>query len=133
MANPKIAIEAILADREREVGEYRLYPLTIGRYALLEAVGSPLTDPSAKFTMMNILPTLYVCMNDVQTLKKYGPGDVQKLREDAMAWGEENVKAEDASELVSKILEELLNVNKIIRPAYISVCQETPYVDLKDR
>lgn len=112
MSNPHIAIEAILADREREVGEYRLYPLTIGRYALLEAVGSPLTDPNAKFTMMNILPTLYVCMNDVQTLKKYGPGDVQKLREDAMAWGEESVKAEDASELVSKILEELLNVNK---------------------
>ena len=30
-------------------------------------------------------------------------------------------------------IEELLNVNKIIRPAYMSVCNETPYVDLKDR
>ena len=30
-------------------------------------------------------------------------------------------------------IEELLNVNKIIRPAYMSVCQETPYVNLEER
>ena len=30
-------------------------------------------------------------------------------------------------------IEELLNVKKIIRPAYISVCEETPYINLKDR
>ena len=30
-------------------------------------------------------------------------------------------------------IEELLNVNKIIRPAYMSVCDETPYVNLGDR
>ena len=30
-------------------------------------------------------------------------------------------------------IEELLNVNKIIRPAYMSVCEEAPYVDLNDR
>ena len=30
-------------------------------------------------------------------------------------------------------IEELLNVNKIIRPAYMSVCKETPYADIKDR
>lgn len=30
-------------------------------------------------------------------------------------------------------IEELLNVNKIIRPAYMSVCKEVPYEDIKDR
>ena len=30
-------------------------------------------------------------------------------------------------------IEELVNVNKIIRPAYMSVCQEKPYVNLEDR
>ena len=30
-------------------------------------------------------------------------------------------------------IEELLNVKKIIRPAYMSVCKETPYVNLSDR
>ena len=30
-------------------------------------------------------------------------------------------------------IEELLNVKKIIRPAYMSVCKETPYVNLGDR
>ncbi len=30
-------------------------------------------------------------------------------------------------------IEELLNVKKIIRPAYMSVCHETPYIDLNDR
>ena len=30
-------------------------------------------------------------------------------------------------------MEELMNVNKIIRPAYMSVCSETPYTDMKDR
>ena len=30
-------------------------------------------------------------------------------------------------------MEELMNVKKIIRPAYMSVCDETPYVDMKDR
>ncbi len=30
-------------------------------------------------------------------------------------------------------MEELMNVNKIIRPAYMSVCNETPYTDMGDR
>ena len=30
-------------------------------------------------------------------------------------------------------MEELMNVNKIIRPAYMSVCNETPYTDMEDR
>ena len=30
-------------------------------------------------------------------------------------------------------IEELMNVKKIIRPAYMSVCEETPYTDLADR
>lgn len=30
-------------------------------------------------------------------------------------------------------IEELVNVNKIIRPAYMSVCEEKPYVNLEDR
>ena len=30
-------------------------------------------------------------------------------------------------------MEELMNVNKIIRPAYMSVCNETPYTEMKDR
>ena len=30
-------------------------------------------------------------------------------------------------------IEELMNVNKIIRPAYMSICEETPYIDMKDR
>ena len=30
-------------------------------------------------------------------------------------------------------IEELLNVNKIIRPAYMSICEETPYINLGDR
>ena len=30
-------------------------------------------------------------------------------------------------------IEELLNVNRIIRPAYISVCEETDYVKMEDR
>ena len=30
-------------------------------------------------------------------------------------------------------MEELMNVNKIIRPAYMSVCEETPYTEMKDR
>lgn len=30
-------------------------------------------------------------------------------------------------------MEELINVKKIIRPAYMSVCHETPYTEMKDR
>ena len=30
-------------------------------------------------------------------------------------------------------MEELMNVNKIIRPAYMSVCNETPYTDMENR
>ena len=30
-------------------------------------------------------------------------------------------------------IEELLNVNKIIRPAYMSVCKEVPYMNIEDR
>jgi len=112
MANPKIAIEAILADREKTVKDYRLYPITLGRYALLEAVGSPMVDTSKKFTMLNVIPTLFVCMNDIQALKKYGAGDVEALKADAMAWSEENLRTDDVPELVDAVLKELLGVNK---------------------
>ena len=110
--NPKIAIDALLADNEKTISEYRLYPITLGRYALLEAVGSPLVEKDAKFTMLNILPTLYICLNDIAVLKKYNSSNAEQLRQDAMTWAEDNLKTADVPELVNTILEDLLQINK---------------------
>ena len=112
MANPKIAIDAILADQEKQVKDYKLYPITLGRYALLELIGSPLVDTNAKFTMINVIPTLYICLNDIQTLKKYSSVNVEQLKSDAMAWSEDSLATADVPALVDTILKELLNVNK---------------------
>lgn len=112
MNNPKIAIDAILADQTREVKSYKLYPLTVGRYALLEAVESPLIDATQKFTMLNAIPTLFVVLNDMSVLKKYNTKNIDEMRSDSMAWSEENLASDDIPDLVKAVIDMLLDVNK---------------------
>lgn len=75
-------------------------------------IGSPLVDPNAKFTMINVIPTLYICLNDIATLKKYNTSNAEQLKADAMTWSEDSLKTADVPEIVNTILRELLEVNK---------------------
>ena len=112
MNNPKIAIDAILAAQEREVKNYKLYPITVGRYALLEAVESPLVDANSKFTMLNAIPSLYIVLNDIEQLKKYNTKNIEQLKADAMEWAEKDLDTNDLPDLVKTIIDMLLDINK---------------------
>lgn len=75
-------------------------------------IGSPLVDPNAKFTMINVIPTLYICLNEIAVLKKYNSSNAEQLKSDAMAWSEDSLKTSDVPDIISTILKELLEVNK---------------------
>lgn len=62
--------------------------------------------------MINVLPTLFICLNDIAVLKKYNSSNAEQLRQDAMTWAEDNLKTADVPDLVNTILEDLLQINK---------------------
>ena len=77
MEDPKTAVDSILetakTDKESKV---EVKPLTIARYALLELVQSPFVTPGVEFTVLNVVPTLFVMLNDVEELRGYTSANV---------------------------------------------------------
>lgn len=57
--NPVQAVDAIL-ESDFEADGLTVYSLTLGRYALLELLGSPFIDPGKKFTLAEVIPSAYV-------------------------------------------------------------------------
>ena len=70
MENPKIAIEAIV-DGEKRIADLKVYPISIGRCALLELVESPFVAKDKDFTLYNLVPTFYIMCNPKENLKGY--------------------------------------------------------------
>ena len=79
MENPKIAIEAIV-DGEKKIGDdLKVYPISIGRYALLELVESPFVAKDKDFTLYNLVPTFYIMCNPKENLKGYTRKNIEAL------------------------------------------------------
>lgn len=66
--NPKAALDAVLED-VKEVGGLKIWPLTLGRYALLELVGSPFTKPGSKLSTASLIPTFWIMTRPPEELK----------------------------------------------------------------
>lgn len=108
MTNPKAAIDTIL-EADKKLGTVEIKPLTLGRYALLELVGSPFIDKDTKFSTMNLLPTFYVMTQDYKDLVGYNSTNIGELKEKAFEWAE--TKTIDDSAL---LVEELLRKFKLV-------------------
>lgn len=101
MDNPKATIEALL-ESEKDVSGLTIYPITIARYGLLEAINSPFVTKGEKFSILNLVPSLYIMSSTIDTLKRYNIRNVDQLVEDANVWSEQLVP-----EQIEKAVEEI--------------------------
>ena len=111
MENPKTAIDALL-DNDVEAGGITIRKVTAGRYALLELVESPFVDFSKKFTVANLIPSLFICERPAEDLRKYNSRNIDKLEEDALAWAE-TVDLDKIGPAVDLILDQFKAIMKI--------------------
>ena len=87
MADPVKAIDAALSPA-KEVEDVTVYPITLARYALLELVKSPFVTASKDFTMIAMIPTIYICCADTAALKKYNSSNIDELKQDAITFAD---------------------------------------------
>lgn len=111
MDNPKLAVDALL-DNDTEVGGVTVRKITAGRYALLELISSPFVDFSQKFTVANLIPSLFICERPAEDLRKYNSRNIEKLEEDALAWAE-TVDLDKIGPAVDLILDQFKAIMKI--------------------
>ena len=113
MENPKIAIEAIV-DGEKIIGkdDLKVYPISIGRYALLELVDSPFVAKDKDFTLYNLVPTFYIMCNPKENLKGYTRKNIETLVEKSLEWAED-FDTSIVSKLIDDVAESLGLLKKV--------------------
>ena len=111
MENPKIAIEAIV-DGEKIIGDLKVYPISIGRYALLELVESPFVAKDKDFTLYNLVPTFYIMCNPKENLKGYTRKNIETLVEKSLEWAED-FDTSIVSKLIDDVAESLGLLKKV--------------------
>ena len=111
MDNPTLANETIIAG-ERKIGDLTVYPISIGRYALLELIESPFITKDKEFTVYNLVPTFYVMCSDKSQLKGYTRKNIDDLIEKSLAWSDD-IDTSIVPKIIDKIAEELGLMKKI--------------------
>lgn len=106
---PAIVADSIVNDNKNN-SNISIFKMTIRRYAWLELLDSPFINPESQFNIANLLPTAYVMCISKEELKKYKTSDVEKLKEDAMDWGEQ-FSLKDMPDIVQAISKNLKDMN----------------------
>lgn len=113
MSNPKTTIDTILTNEET-TEKFHIYPLTIGRQALLELIKSPYIYPIEDYSLMSLLPTFYVMLMNKEELKKYNSKNIDNLYEDAIQYFDNDKFNADDLKIVSEyIIDGLGILNKV--------------------
>jgi hypothetical protein len=111
--NPKTTLDTILAD-ETSTEKFTIHTLTIGRQALLELVKSPYIFVENKFTLANLLPSLYIMLLSKDELRKYNSTNIDMLFKDAITFFDDDKFTNDDLVFISnKILSDLGILNKV--------------------
>jgi hypothetical protein len=123
--NPTSAIDAIL-EEDKEIGNngLRIYPLTLGRYALLELVKSPLINKETEFSTLTLIPTFYIMTREVSELKGFNSRNIEELEQKSMEWAETQTINESG-----KILDELLQKFNLVQRVKPDVEEDTKKKD----
>lgn len=103
--NPTSALDTLLTS-DKTAGKYKVHPLCIGRYALLELLESPFVTKGQEFNVANLIPSFFVMTADYKDLIGYNSKNVEDLRKQAMLWAE-NLTMEDTAPLMQAIFEDL--------------------------
>ena len=109
--NPKAALDSVL-EAEKDVSGLKIWPLTLGRYALLELVESPFICKGAKMSTYALVPTFWIMTRKPEELKGYNSKNIDQLVEKAMEWAETADMACSAS-IVEELLEKFELVGKV--------------------
>lgn len=110
--NPKSAIDAILEDDKELESGVRIYPITLGRYALLELVKSPLIDKDTPFSTITMIPTFYIMTRDFTELRGFNSRNIEELEMAANEWAE-NQTIEASSEILNEIIAKFALLNRV--------------------
>lgn len=108
-ANPTQALDAMLQSSSttpESAGNHKLdiHPVTIGRWALLELLESPFVMQDVPFTLMNVLPAVYVMSHEFKDLAGYDSTNINDLKKRAIAWADETLGMADLSDVISTIV-----------------------------
>lgn len=111
--NPTSAIDAIL-EEDKEIGNngLRIYPLTLGRYALLELVKSPLINKETEFSTLTLIPTFYIMTREVSELKGFNSRNIEELEQKSMEWAETQT-IENSNELLDELVQKFNLVQRV--------------------
>ena len=101
MADPVKALDAALSPA-KEVEDVTVYPITLARYALLELVKSPFVTASKDFTIIAMIPTIYICCAETAALKKYNSSNIDELKQDAITFAD-NIDPKTLGYLVKEL------------------------------
>lgn len=108
MQDPKTALDAILETDGKSV---QVKPLTVARYALMELAGSPFVTPGVEFTVLNVVPSLFVMTQDVSELRGYSSANVQELKDKALEWSE-GIDLEQMADALAEIQDKVARMAK---------------------
>lgn len=111
MDNPKSAVDALLED-EKRISDLTVKPLTLGRYALLDALESPLISKKTSTKLINLIPTFYVMTQEWTDLAGYDTSNIEELKNKASVWaGDKDIN--DTARLVEEIIRKLGIMQKV--------------------
>lgn len=108
--NPKLVIEEATGSRKK--APIALHDLTISRYAWLEKLGSPFISPGEKFTVANVVPSVWVMAASKQDLKAKAAEDVESLKLWCLEWADEHVGMEDLPGLIDAVSAKIMSLSK---------------------
>lgn len=111
MNDPKVAVDAIL-ENEFEIDGLKIYPITLGRYALLEILKSPFIYSDIQFQVSTMLPSIFVMTQDIKELSKYNSDNINELKSKSMIWAEEkNIKNVD--KIIAAVIKRMKQLNEV--------------------
>ena len=90
----------------------KVYPISIGRYALLELVESPFVAKDKDFTLYNLVPTFYIMCSPKENLKGYTRKNIEALVEKSLEWAED-FDTSIVSKLIDDVAESLGLLKKV--------------------
>ena len=111
MNDPKESINAIL-ENEFEIDGLKIYPITLGRYALLEILKSPFIYSDIQFQVSTMLPSIFVMTQDIKELSKYGSDNINELKSKSMIWAEEK-DIKNVDKIISAVIKRMKQLNEV--------------------
>ena len=111
MNDPKVAVDAIL-ENEFEIDGLKIYPITLGRYALLEIRKSPFIYSDIQLQVSTMLPSIFVMTQDIKELSKYNSDNINELKQKSMIWAEEK-DIKNVDKIISAVIKRMKQLNEV--------------------